>query len=86
MNRPWHSPLAGPDGDSAYIGEMINHLHHLLALFSRRMTSLTRPPIEFRGRRLEMKGKIIDVVDGLSSESGDEQSITDREWLHRKMI
>lgn len=86
MNRPWHTSLAGPDGDSAYFGEMVHHLHHLLAPFSRRMTSLTRPPIEFRGRRLEMKGKIIDVVDGLSSQCGDEQSITDKEWLRRKMI
>lgn len=86
MNRPWHSSLAGPDGDSAYIGEIVSHFHHLLAPFSRRMTNLTRPPIEFRGRILEMRGKILDVVDGVSSQHCHEQDVNDKEWIRRKMI
>jgi hypothetical protein len=33
-----------------------------------------------------MKGKVLDVVDGISSQSCDEQSMTDKEWIRRKII
>ena len=86
INRPWHSFLAGPEGDAAYIGEMVGNLHNLLAPFSRRMTTIVKPPIQFRGRILEMRGRVIDEVDGISSQTSDEVSTAQRERMRRMMV
>lgn len=86
IHRPWHSSLAGPDGDAAYIGEMVKNLHHLLAPFSRRMTTMSKPPIQFRGRILEMKGRIVDEVDGISTQMSDEDPASQSERIRRMMV
>jgi hypothetical protein len=85
-DRPWHTSLAGPEGDAAYIGEMVNNLHHLLAPFSRRMTNIIKPPIQFRGGILQMKGRIIDQVSGISTQTNDGEAMTQGEEKRRKML
>jgi hypothetical protein len=86
MNRPWHFNLSDSGVGQGDLWQVVDQLQRLLTPYSRRMAAMTRPPIEFNGSILEMKGWILDSIDGISTQVRDSEFIDDDEWRHREMV